>query len=568
MYRGVPRDKELARILALPRRVWSEDQTLRVAAKYTQRFKRRNGEQELWPEQGVALREIERHGGIVGGIKVSGGKTLISFLAPSVLAHLPRPLLLAPSKSIKTGKVLAKYQEARKHWKVRKDITWLSYELLQRKEYANYLETYQPKVLILDEAHHAGRYNSSRTKRISRYLRSHPDVICIVLTGSLIASRVVNDSLTMCSWARGKQSPLPLPTTGTTRTTARYWRMALELPARCKPGALREMCRPKETTLAGVGRRYRETPGIVCSSGKSNIGATMLCETEYVTITDQRILDAVGNVRSGKMPDGSELLDPDGSNTWSTVQQLALGFYYVPDPAPPSSWLRAYRNWCAYCREDISDESNNRDTESEVIASVDDNCWPWTEWLAVRDQYRRTRKAVWLSDIRVTAAKSWMRAHKHGIVWTQFRAFGERFNPYYGSGARDSKTRKYILQHTRGAACAASIKVCSEDLDLQYLFHENLFVAPPATGAWHEQANARTHRFGQPEGEVTARYWLACTENKNALAVARAREVAAARLDGHMQRKLLIAEWTEPKHKAEKGNPLWQGKKIASSLMV
>lgn len=565
---GVPRDKEHARILALPRRIWSEVQMRRAAAKFTARFKRKNGEQELWPDQAVALAEIEAYGGIAGGIKVSGGKTLISFLAPSVLPHLARPLLLCPSKSIRTGKVAAKYKEARTHWRIRKDITWLSYELLQRKAYADYLETYQPKILILDEAHHAGRYNSSRTKRISRYLRAHPDVVCIVLSGSLIASRVVNDSLRLCYWARRRQSPLPRPNKHG-RATARYWRMALELPARCKPGALKEFCRGDEKTLRGVGRRYRQTPGIVVSSGKSNIGATLSCETEYVQIKDPVILDAVAHVRSGRMPDGSELLDPDGSNTWSTVQTLALGFYYVYDPPPPKPWLRAYRNWCSYSREVIADESNLLDTEAQVIACVDDDCWPYLEWVAVRDDYKLTRKAVWLSDDRIAATKAWMRTHPHGIVWTQFKAFGERLRPYYGSHAKDKQTGKYILQHKRGHACVASIKVCGEDLDLQHIFYENLYPSPPATGAWHEQTIARTHRFGQREGEVTVRYWLACAENRNALSVARARELAAAEMDGHMQRKLLIADWNETQRtRKPRGNPLWAGKRISQALMT
>ena len=564
---GVPRDKELTRILALPRRVWSEVRTRRVVTELTAKYKRKRGTQELWPEQAVALTEIERYGGIAGGIKVSGGKTLISFLAPSVLAHLDRPLLLCPSKSIKTGKVAAAYKAARRHWKVRKDITWLSYELLQRKEYADYLERTQPKILILDEAHWAGRWNSSRTKRISRYLKAHPDVVCIVLSGSLIASRVVNDSLRLCWWARRKRSPLPRPGKSG-KSTARYWGMALELPARCKPGALRAFCNGDEKTLKGVGRRYRQTPGIVISSGKSNIGASLSLETEYVKITDQRVIDAVGNVRAGRMPDGTELLDPDGSNTWSTVQTLALGFYYVYDPPPPARWLRAYRNWCSYSREVIADEDNDLDTEAQVIACVDDNCWPYLDWIAVRDDYKLTRKAIWLSDDRVTAAQAWMRSHKHGIVWTQFKAFGQRLSPYYGAQAMDRASGRYILQHERGHACCASIKVCGEDLDLQHIFYQNLYPTPPASGSWHDQTIARTHRYGQLEGEVSARYWLACTENRNALSVARAREEAAAEMDGHMQRKLLIGEWTEGRQPAQRGNPLWQGKKIARALMV
>ena len=533
----------------------------------TERLRRKNGKQELWPDQGVALVEIERHRGLAGGIKVSGGKTLVSFLAASVLPDCARPLLLCPSKSIKTGKVAAKYAEARRHWRVRKDITWLSYELLQRKAYADYLETYQPKLLILDEAHHAGRYNSSRTKRISRYLKAHPDVVCIVLSGSLIASRVVNDSLRLCHWALRKRSPLPRLINAQTKATARYWRMALELPARCKPGALHRFCSRDETARQGVGRRYRETPGVVCSAGASNIGASFIAEIEHVKIRDQRIIDAVGFVRAGKMPDGSELLDPDGSNTWTTVQTLALGFYYEPETPPPLRWLRAYRNWCAYCREVIADEDNACDTESQVIASLDDECWPYNDWVEIRDSYKLVRKAVWLSDERVRATKQWMRSHKHGIVWTQFKAFGLALSPYYGSHARDRASGRYITEHPRGVACAASVRTCSEDLDLQYLFHENLFPSPFATGAWHEQANARTHRYGQPEGEVTARYQIACSENRNALSVARARETAAAEMDGHWGRKLLIAEWNEPTIRAERGNPLWQGKRISAELM-
>jgi len=565
---GVPADAEFLRIEALPRRAWTKRQARRAAREMTARLRKPHGQQELWTDQAVALSEIEWYGGIVGGIKVSGGKTLISLLAPTLLSHLRNPLLLTPSKSIKSGKVLAAYKEAAEHWNIRSDIQWCSYELLQRKEYANYLEKTQTQLIILDEAHHAGRHNSSRTKRIERYLRKHPDCVIIVLSGSLIASRVVDDSARLCYWALRDDGPLPR-----SRQTQRFWRLALETPVKAKPGALRRFCNDGELTLEGVGRRYRETPAVCISNGKDLISSALVCETELVTLKNERVLEAFANIRAGREPGGDASLDTDGGRTWLTAQTLALGFYYVLDPTPPSDWLDAMRNWASYCREYIADERNDCDTEAQVIAELEDSDevpWPWGEWRDQRYDHKLTRKAVWLGTERLDAAREWMRAHKHGIVWTQFRAFGRelaRHAPYYGAHARDvGGDRGYITDHKRGTPCAASIKVCSEDLNLQHTFHQNLFVAPPATGAWLEQAIARTHRFGQKETEVTAHFWLACAENAANIQIARLREKQAARMDGHMRRKLLIADWIEHNSKIP-SNDAWKTKRIAKALI-
>lgn len=553
---GVPEDSELQRIKALPRRVWAERQLAAVARQMTARLKTPHGTQELWPDQAKALQEIEWYGRVVGGIRVSGGKSLIAFLAPTQLPHCERPLLLCPSKSIRTGKIAETYALAARHWRVRADITWLSYELLQRAEYADYLTTYAPGCIIMDEAHHAGRYDSSRTKRIERFREAFPSAPVIPLSGSLIASRVVDDSLRLCEWALGAESPLPLTAA---RQTQRYWKMALEEPAKTKPGALRQLCKPDETTLAGVGRRYYETPGVCVSGGAKVLGTSLTCQVHEVQLTPA-LVGAFEHLREGRNPDGSELLDTDGHNTWLTAQTLALGFYYVPDPKPTSEWTLAYRNWAAYCREFIGDASNNCDTELQARnALIDDpECWPLHEWLEVRDSFKLVRRAVWLCDSRVEASRDWMRHHKHGLVWTQFKAFGQRLRPYYGSHARDAHTHRYLTAHKPGVAAAASIKVCSEDLNLQHQFYQNLFVAPPATGTWHEQAIARTHRYGQPQPEVTVDYWVACAENADALKVARKRESAAAAMSGDKQRKLLISEWLQASKLKSKQQPQWQ----------
>lgn len=569
---GVPADEEFTRIDKLPRRTWTRQQIRSAQRRLTKQLRVRGGTRELWADQAVALSEIGWYGGTVGGLRVSGGKTTVSFLAATMLPDCPRPLLVCPAKSIKTGKVRDAYEEERKHWRVRKDYTWIAYEHLQRASYADYLFNTRPGLLVLDEAHHAGRYNSSRTKRITDYLEAFPNVPVIVLTGSLIASNVTNDSLTLCYWARRQYTPLPVPAATKTR---RYWKLALGVPQRAEPGALRRWCRSGEPSLRGVGRRYYETPGIVCSAGKNVIGTSLSATTRLVRNLSDKQRTAFDHIRKARLPNGQQILDADGANTWLVAQTLALGFYYVYDPEPPDDWLDAYRDWCAYCREHIADNDCKCYTEAQVkehVAQVDPSFDVYATWERLRGTYKLQRRAVWLSNERLAAASEWMVHHKHGLVWTQFRAFGEALaavskRPYYGSGAYAKAQRRYITRHKPGSGAGiASIKVCSEDLNLQTIFNANLFVSPPATGAHIEQAIARTHRFGCAWPEVTAEFWIACAENRDNLAIARVRERAAAEMTGDSSRKLLIADWTQDRLTKLTG-PQWAKYKIAKELM-
>lgn len=569
---GVPNDAEFERIDKLPRRSWTTKQAMSAVRRLTESLRSKRGSRVLWPDQAIALTEIGYYGGTVCGIRVSGGKTTIAFLAGTCLHDCPRPLLIAPSKSIRTGKVAAAYAEERKHWRVRSDYSWLSYHDLQRKDARQHLDNLRPGIIIFDEAHHVGRYDSRRTRVIRDYLKRYPEVPCIVLTGSLIASRVDSDALELSYWSRNKHSPLPYPAAANTR---RFWKLALGVPQRLQPGALRRWCSNGEATVTGLGRRYYETPGIVCSAGENVIGTSLTAEAELIRLTEPKILEAFEHIRSNRGPDGGELLDTDGSNTWLVAQTLALGFYYVLDPKPPADWLDAYRNWCAYCREHIRDTACACDSEATTrqhVLGSETDCWPLDEWLLVKDKYHKSRKAVWLDTSRLDAVSRWMDTHKHGIVWSQFRGFSQalatRANvPYYGSHARDAATGKYITQHPAGRPCIASIKTCSEDLNLQKQFYQNLFPAPPATGAWQEQAIARTHRFGCSWPEVSVDYWVACAENRDNMTVAKLRERNAASMTGDPSRKLLCADWTLPAYRKLEG-PQWTKTKIARKLMT
>lgn len=487
-----------------------------------------------------------------------------------MLADCPRPLLITPSKSIKSGKVAAAYDEEREHWRIRDDYAWIAYEYIQRPDYIDYLDNYRPGLLVLDEAHHAGRYDTSRTARIGAYLRDNPEVPCIVLTGSLIASRVVNDSLTLCAWARREHTPLPLPSA---KLTQRFWKLALDTPQRAEPGALRAWCRRGESSVAGVGRRYYETPGVVCSSGENVIGTSLAADTQLIRSLEPKVTEAFAHVRKGLAPDGSELLDTDGRRTWLVSQTLALGFYYVYDPEPPPDWLDAWRNWCSYYREHVRSGDCRCDTEKKVkehIDASDSECWPLAEWLDIKSSYKLQRKAIWLGNDAIHRAAKWLDKHPHGIVWTQFPAFGARLaastgRPYYHTNARDKRSGRSITEHPKGEPCIASLSTCSEDLNLQRQFCDNLYVAPPGTGAHIEQSTARTHRYGSTFDEVTSTFWLACAENRDNLSVAKGRERSAAEMTGDSSRKMLIADWTQATLRNLTG-PQWAKTKIAKEL--
>ncbi|HTQ47464.1 MAG TPA: Hint domain-containing homing endonuclease, partial [Polyangiaceae bacterium] len=67
---------EIARVAALPRRVWSSEDSARLAAMMTAELKTPGGTKTLRPVQGVALYEAMESRGLFGPIRVGGGKCL------------------------------------------------------------------------------------------------------------------------------------------------------------------------------------------------------------------------------------------------------------------------------------------------------------------------------------------------------------------------------------------------------------------------------------------------------------------------------------------------------------
>jgi hypothetical protein len=207
--RGIQRETEFDRIDALPRRVWSDTDAADLASALTEVLRMPHGDQTLRPIQAVALGEIAWVGGLVSPIRVGGGTTLVSFLAPTVLGA-KKPLLVLPAKLVgKTERELAVY---RRHWRILRRFEIVSYEKLGRVGAAKFLEDGQYDCVIADEAHRLKNPKAGVTRRVKRYVE-HPlkngrRVKFLCLSGTLI-KRSLRDWSTMSDWALGEHSPAP-----------------------------------------------------------------------------------------------------------------------------------------------------------------------------------------------------------------------------------------------------------------------------------------------------------------------------------------------------------------------
>lgn len=540
---GVTKSAEWYRIDRLPRREWHAASDLpKLAEEMSAALRRPGGKQMLFPIQAVALLEIaENRGGIIG-MRTGSGKTLVSFLAATVLDSL-KPVLFVPAKLM--AKTEHDLQTAREHWQISDQLQLMTYEDLSNATFSGWLDGFQPDLFVGDEAHKLKADDSARAVRAERYLDPAVDSCATVLLSGTFLQRSPKDAAKLFSWALRDRSPLPQ-----TWKDIEEWCAATDPRHRApmEVGALAEWATPEERcSLDGVreavGRRITETPGVVMSTGKGvDCGLVIECKILEHPACDEHVLRLRNQEEK---PDGWPAVDPPVR--WMIEQELLLGFYYVLDPYPPFAWSRAYKDWSSLARELIKDRTNTIDSELQAWNACEQAAEPpaiWRAWRDIRDSFTPNQKAVWFSDLVVDYAAVWLKRNK-GLCWTQFGAFGERLSertgaPYYRENgcAADGEA---IVHAARGPAIC-SVAACGEGLNLQDRWSRNLYVMPMANGAEHEQSLARTHRIGQREKEVTAEMLLTGYLSWRNLSYAIASERAASQLGLDDQKKLVIAD--------------------------
>lgn len=557
---GVADNDELRRVIDLPRRQWADgDHDWLSDALATP-----GGTQQLRPIQAAALVELGTEGGLFAPVRVGGGKTLISLLAP-VVSFAARPLLLVPAALI--GKTRHDEAAYRADWQLGPWIKIMSYELLGRAQAADTLTEWQPDLIIADEAHRLKNPRAACTRRVRRYMREHPETKFVAMSGT-ITKRSILDYAHILHWCiQPGAAPLPRG-----YNDLELWADALDERKgqlrRADPGALKRLCDVPELELWDAGeqrraarlafrRRLQDTPAIICSD-ETPIDAS-------ITISDlnprqdlPEIDAAFRTLRSTwETPDGWPIVD--GLAMFRHARELALGFYYVWDPRPPREWLEARKEWAAYARE-ILRHSQTLDSELQVREAYADSpeC---RAWVAIRDSFEPNTVPVWLTDDVIDVCAKWMDRTGRGIVWTEHTCFAERLSqltrtPYHGRQGLDANGRA-IEQASRTLPLIASIASNGTGRNLQ-AWNRNLITSMPANGLQTEQLIGRTHRDGQEADTVSFEILTTCAEHLGAFWQAHRDCHYVADSTGAPQ-KLLLADLTiaSASDVAQRSGPRW-----------
>ena len=563
----VVRTSEVRRIAALPRRVWTEEAATALAATLTRELRTPRGTMSLRSVQAIALYEAMECGGLFGPIRVGGGKTALTLLIPLVL-DAKRPVLLIPAGLIeKTWRDRKMLEE---HWRLPTNMQIVSYEMLGLVQSAQKLNYIQPDLIISDECHMLKNHRAGRTRRVTRYMREHPDTRFVGVSGTVMKASI-KDFSHILRWALKDKAPIPL-----TEDEVATWSEALDEKvnplARRKPGAIfdlgpsiegRDMTSARQVFQA----RLLETRGVVASSRTDGVTCSLrvsALEYQPAPITELHIGNMKGlNDEPGKTP--MAWTTPDGW-TFSEaielrryVRELALGFHGVWEPRPPSEWLAARRDWAVFVRDTLS-RSRTLDTELQVANAVDTgrlSTETLDAWRAVRDTFKIQPKPVWHDDFALEACVKWMERER-GIVWCEHRFFAHRLAglsgcTYYGADGMSEKGESITVVKP-GRAIIASVQANATGRNLQ-MFSTNLITSCPAGAATMEQLIGRTHRDGQEADEVTVDVLLGCREHYEAFHRALEGAKAAADTLGHDQ-KLLLSDVCFPNINNKKG-PLW-----------
>jgi hypothetical protein len=513
----------------------------------------------LRPVQAQALFEAHDYQGLFGPIRVSGGKTLISLLAPIVL-EAQRPMLIVPAALIEKTRT-----EARKlaqHWKLPTFLHIVSYQALGRVSGASVLEDKNPDLIVCDEAHKMKNKRAAVTKRVARFMHGHPTTKMVILTGT-ISKRSLHDFAHLLAWSLKLRTPLPRH-----YNELEAWALAIDerpnaIVPPLHPGAILKLATEEDTgdstrrARTAVRRRINDTPGVVTASGEGcNVSLRVQGHVVPMAPSTHEAFDRLRD--RWETPDGWPL--SDGFAIWRHARELALGFYYRWQPRPADEWLEARKAWSAFCRKVLKDNRRNLDSEMQVALACKENpAWygdeEYKKWIAIRDTFKPNTVAVPFDDSVLNFCRHWATKNGGGLIWCEHIDFARRLSastglPYFAGECLDARSGCSIEDYD-GKCAILSIEANREGRNLQR-FSQNLVVSPPQQGDRWQQLLARTHRDGQDADEVICDVVISCAEHADAMRIALSDAQYQEDITGDHQ-KLLLADVVMPDTSELKG---------------
>jgi hypothetical protein len=455
----------------------------------------------LRPIQAAALLEaVETEGRAFVNARMGAGKTLTAALLPVVL-RAKRPLILVPGGLVK--KTRDEFAEYRKDWRLPVMYELRGYEALGTKKQADFLSEYRPDLIVADEADKLARVRkASRARRVARYMCEAPDTKFVALTATFFKSSFL-DFAHLLAWSMRDLCCFPL-----NDITWSRWAAVLD----------RDETRPG-VSLAKWHQWIDTCPGVIISQDTFD-GELDVAHVAAAPAAPKQI----EGVRRHKVrPDGLELfiekkddsLKEHGASVANVIRQLALGFYYRPDPRPPKGWVESRLRYVRRVNARI--EQGWGDTELQIREILEaEGCPILAAWQKAQRAFSPSYVPEWIDDHAINYARTWGR--DGGIIWTPYHAFGRRLSecsgwPYFGQGGLSPSGES--IEEYQGQTVIASVRANSTGRNLQR-WCRNLIVSPPSNGRDLEQLIARTYRDGQTR-KVLVDILLACPEAKTAL---------------------------------------------------
>lgn len=508
------------RIKALPRR--DPVCPSGLAEELTTLLKTPNGTMSLRPLQALALHDIGVCGGAFLPLDVGEGKTLTSLLAAYVL-DAQWPLLLAPANLLQ--KTARDMRELATHWKIPRNISLMSYQMLGLVQSERALELHDPDLIILDEAHKVKNRDAAVTRRVTRYLAAHPDTKVVAMTGTIMR-RSLRDFAHILRWALKEGAPVPLRD-----IEVDEWARCLDERIdneweRVGPGPLVELAAPSDrssddvvTARRGFRRRLRETPGVVCSADSGtavDVGIKIRAIRYDVSPAMETHFEALR--RDKVAPNGDELWE--SSEAWRHAREMALGFVQRWDPPAPEEWRQPRKEWFQFVRG-VLQHSRIWDSPGHVEIACDAGRLPSDKleaWRKVKDSFAPNSVPFWVDDCALKVCADWMRRGP-GLVWVEHVFFAERLAAmtgakYYGAKGL-AADGEFIDDADPKNAAIVSVDANREGRNLQRLFHRNLITCPAEGADVWQQLLGRTHRTGQTK-DVEVDVLFGCAEHARA----------------------------------------------------
>ena len=498
---SVQNSVDLERIRAIPRRVASYTDAQVWSEVLTPEFLLPKARGTLKPWQAYCLAEAMQHGGLVAGLPVGEGKTLLSYLLPIAL-NSHRSLLLQPSAGLR-DKTSSDFRSYVGTWRTPSPppqvwtLQSLAPEIGEHK-----IAQLRPTLIMVDESDAAANISSSAVRRIIRYVRAERDAGRVVylcfFTGTLSRKSI------MGYWhqlhlALRENAPMP-----EREGEAQMWAAALDdwglrnsSVGRPSPGPLGRTIKEAREWFQ---RRLIETPGVVIVDGDS-CDRKLTINIQYAN--EDPGLDAHYErfLTQHEDPEGTPVSDP--LSRWRIDGQLGCGLYQKYVDPPPIDWREARRALASFVRDEIDRTTyaaRPLDTEAQVIRHRPDDLRVQA-WLAVKDTFTPVTRATWVTSSTIESVREWL-AESRGpsVVWCGSVEFGAELAevarlPYYTRKGRDQNGRALHDADPR-RSLIASWHANMRGFNLQ-AWNRAAIVLPPQSAKYLEQIFGRHHRSGQ-----------------------------------------------------------------------